>query len=105
MPDDLPAYSHHVPENEPGKLPGFEGREELRWRGRVGRLDIAPKQRCSLRVKSIHTELRPPPQDVCLLTSCVTSGNSLISMGLNFPICKMGTQSSSYLVELPSVTM
>ena len=66
MPDNLPAYSHHVPENEPGRLPGFECREELRWRGGVGRLDIAPNQRCSLGVKSTHTELRPPTSG-CLL--------------------------------------
>lgn len=66
MPDDLPAYSHHVPENELGRLPGFECREELRWRGGVGRLDIAPNQRCSLGVKSTHTELRPPTSG-CLL--------------------------------------
>lgn len=99
MPDDLPASSHHVPENEPGRLPGFE------VKGKSGQVDIAPDQRFSLGVKSTHTELRPPTSGCLLLTSCVTSGNSLISMGLDFPIYKMGAQSSSYLVELLSVIM
>lgn len=92
MPDDLPAYSHHVPENEPGKLPDLNvGRNEVEGKGVW--LDVAPNQRCSLRLRECtHIEPRPP-QDVCLLTSYVTSGNSLISLtGLNFPICKMGTE-------------
>lgn len=73
--------------------------------GKGGQVDIAPDQRFSLGVKSTHTELRPPTSRCLLLASCVTSGNSLISMGLDFPIYKMGAQSSSYLVELLSVIM
>ena len=71
--------------------------------GKGGQVDIAPDQRLGL--KSTHTELRPPTSGCLLLASCVTSGNSLISMGLDFPIYKMGAQSSSYLVELLSVIM
>ena len=73
--------------------------------GKGWQVDIAPDQRFSLGVKSTHTELRPPTSGCLLLASCVTSGNSLISMGLDFPIYKMGAQSSSYLVELLSVIM